>query len=192
MLENCVPNRHRHNQVLSPAESRSQFSTFAIQTSPLILGNDLSSMSQECLDVIGNLEILALNQDPRVSRAKLVYQWPMAEWPNGNSLSNELLLQDEADEKDVPVNISLQAWSKPLGDGSVAVVVLNRADKAASLNVTWSMIGLPAKALASVRDLWAHTERGSHSGSYVCEKIPAHDVCVLKISSAGEPQRHAS
>ena len=185
MLENCVPNRHLHNQMLSPAESRSQFSTFAIQTSPLILGNDLTSMTPECMDVVGNSEILALNQDPRVLRAKLVYQWPMARWPNADSLPGERLqhgAETRAAAKDAPVNISLQAWSKPLADGSVAVVAFNRGDTAASVNVTWSMVGLAHQATASVRDLWAHADKGSHRGSYVCVSIPARDVCALKIT----------
>ena len=185
MLENCVPNRHLHNQVLSPAESRSQFSTFAIQTSPLILGNDLTSMSEECLDIIGNDEILALNQDPRVSRAKLVYQWPTAKWPNADSLPGSRLLPDETwTPEDAFVNITLQVWSKTLADGSVAVVAFNRGDKAASMTVTWSMIGLARTAVASVRDLWAHAEMGKHIGAYVCESIPARDVCSLKITLA--------
>jgi len=185
MLENCVPSHQAHQQALSPAESRSQFSTFAIQTSPLILGNDLTSMSEECMDVIGNAEILALNQDPRVSRAKLVYQWPMAKWPNADSLPGERLLRDQTQApEDAFVNISLQAWSKTLADGSVAVVAFNRGDRAASVNVTWSMIGLAHTAMASVRDLWAHAEMGQHRGSYVCQSIPARDVCSLRITPA--------
>ena len=66
------------------AEYRSQFSTFAILASPLILGNDPRNMSKACLDIIGNKDIIALNQDSSVSRAQLVYQWPMAHWPNAS------------------------------------------------------------------------------------------------------------
>ena len=142
-------------------------------------------MSAECLDIIGNDEILALNQDPRVSRAKLVYQWPMAKWPNADSLPGSRLLPDETwAPQDVSVNITLQAWAKTLADGSVAVVAFNRGDKAVSMNVTWSMIGLADTEVASVRDLWAHAEMGKHSGAYVCESIPARDVCSLKITPA--------
>lgn len=137
------------------------------------------------MDVIGNAEILALNQDPRVSRAKLVYQWPMAKWPNADSLPGERLLRDQTQApEDAFVNISLQAWSKTLADGSVAVVAFNRGDRAASVNVTWSMIGLAHTAMASVRDLWAHAEMGQHRGSYVCQSIPARDVCSLRITPA--------
>jgi hypothetical protein len=37
-------------------------STFAILTSPLILGNDPRNMSKACLDIVANKEIIALNQ----------------------------------------------------------------------------------------------------------------------------------
>ena len=33
-------------------------------------------MSAECLKIIGNAEIIALNQDANVQRAKLVLQYP--------------------------------------------------------------------------------------------------------------------
>lgn len=38
MLENCNPSKHGPTMTL--AENRAQFSTFAIQTSPLILGTE--------------------------------------------------------------------------------------------------------------------------------------------------------
>ena len=90
MLENCntVPGSSKHSQTVS--EYRAQFSTFAILTSPLILGNvsalpitfwcltcdvmscvelglaclrtqDPRNMSKACLDIIANKEIIALS-----------------------------------------------------------------------------------------------------------------------------------
>jgi len=80
MLECCNGN-------MSAAEYRAQFSTFAIQTSPLILGNDLRGLTADCVAVIGNKEVIAINQDARVSRARLVYQWPLKAWPNRTSFT---------------------------------------------------------------------------------------------------------
>jgi hypothetical protein len=48
MLENCNPDRHNPRLTLTLAESRSQLSTFAIQSSNLILGNDLVSSQAIC------------------------------------------------------------------------------------------------------------------------------------------------
>lgn len=75
MLEVC-------NGGQSQAEYRSQFSLWAALASPLILGNDVRSLTPECAAIVLNAEVIALNQDPLVVRAKLVYQWPDAHWPN--------------------------------------------------------------------------------------------------------------
>lgn len=48
--------------------------------------------------------------------------------------------------KPTPLNITLQVWSKPLADGAVCVVALNRGEKAARLNISWEMIGLQPSA----------------------------------------------
>lgn len=63
------------------AEYRSQFSSFAILTSPMILGNDVRSLTSECAGILMNTEVIAVNQDSNVVRGKLVYQWPDARWP---------------------------------------------------------------------------------------------------------------
>ena len=54
MLECC--NGHQ-----TQAEYRSQFSTWSILTSPLILGNDIRKMTKECTDVIMNKWVINVN-----------------------------------------------------------------------------------------------------------------------------------
>ena len=70
----------------SQQEYRAQFATWAVLTSPLILGNDLTQMDDACRKIVLNKEIIAISQDPRVSRGKLVYQWPDAVWPNHTTI----------------------------------------------------------------------------------------------------------
>eukprot|EP00039_Didymoeca_costata_P015960 m.278632 g.278632 ORF g.278632 m.278632 type:complete len:599 (+) comp16316_c1_seq7:78-1874(+) len=81
MLEVC-------NGGQTTAEYRSQFSTWAILSSPLILGNDLTSMDEDCKSIVLNKEVIAINQDPLVSRGKLVYQFPDAKWPNTSMVTD--------------------------------------------------------------------------------------------------------
>jgi len=64
------------------AEYRSQFAVWAILTSPLILGNDLTNMDAACREVVLNPEVIAISQDKLVSRGRLVSQWPDFTWPN--------------------------------------------------------------------------------------------------------------
>jgi len=78
MLEVC-------NGGQTAAEYRSQFSTWAILASNLILGHDLVSQSPDCLAIIANKDVIAINQDPLVVRAKLVLQWPSAVYPTTNA-----------------------------------------------------------------------------------------------------------
>merc|ERR1712159_46632 len=86
MLENCDWDPVHHNNGQSQVEYRSQFATFSILASPLILGNDPRNMTSECLEIIGNKEVIAISQDPLVARGKLVYQWPEPQWPNATVL----------------------------------------------------------------------------------------------------------
>jgi hypothetical protein len=75
MLEVC-------NGGQSQGEYRAQFSLWSALASPLILGNDVRTLTPECAAIVLNAEVIALNQDPLVVRARLVYQWPDAHWPN--------------------------------------------------------------------------------------------------------------
>lgn len=77
MLEVC-------NGGQTAAEYRSQFSTWAILASNLILGHDVRSQSADCLAIIANKEVIAINQDALALRAKLVLQWPSAVYPTTN------------------------------------------------------------------------------------------------------------
>ena len=86
-----------------------------------------------------------------------------------------------------PVNITVQAWAKLLADGSVGVVVFNRGLKPASVELTWSMLGLPTGTVAAISDLWAHMDRGSHVGSYTCASVAPHDVCALQMAPRSPP-----
>jgi hypothetical protein len=89
-------------------------------------------------------------------------------------------------------------WAKPLsGRGAaphgvqargqrqttgVAVVVLNRGSAATSLNLTWTMVGLPEGAKVAVRDLWAHADVGTATGSLWIDTIASHDVKALALT----------
>lgn len=47
---------------LTLTEERTQFSMWAIMASPLILSSDLRYISNNTLDIIGNTEVIAVNQ----------------------------------------------------------------------------------------------------------------------------------
>jgi alpha-galactosidase len=58
----------------SDTEYKTQFSLWAINKSPLLLGNKLASMTRETLDIIGNAEVIAINQDAKGQPASRIWK----------------------------------------------------------------------------------------------------------------------
>jgi alpha-galactosidase len=145
------------NGGMTAEEYRAHFSLWAIMAAPLIAGNDIRTMPDSIREILVNREVIAVDQD-----SLGVQGW--------------LVAQPRPD---------LQVWMKPLGDGSRAVALFNRTEAPAEIAVEWPAIGL-APELASVRDLWAHADRGRFSGRYAAT-VPSHGVVMVRI--AGQPAR---
>ena len=75
----------------------------------------------------------------------------------------------------------LQVWSKPLGDGSRAVVLFNRGVLQTVIAVSWRALGIPAEKQARVRDLWAHADVGIFTRRFSAT-VPAHGVVMVRVS----------
>ena len=132
-------------------EDKSHFSMWALMSSPLLLGMDVTTMSEETLSIIKNEEIIALNQDPACLQARV------AKTVTGGEI-----------------------WQKPLisaDSGTKAVALLNRSDSPQEMTVNWADVGL--KNVSSARDLWAHQDF-SVGDSYTTT-VPAHGIVVLKV-----------
>ena len=82
------------------------------------------------------------------------------------------------------VEAELEIWAGPLSNGSQAVLLFNRGNTGSEpITVKWSDIQLPVNQPAVVRDLWAHQDLGTFTGSYTSPNIDAHGVMMLKITS---------
>ncbi|MGI5158395.1 lectin [Microbispora sp. CA-102843] len=142
------------NGSLTATEARAHFSLWALLNAPLIAGNDIRSMSAETRAILTNTEVVAVDQD-----------WGGRQ---GHKISD---------------NGNLEVWRKPMSNGSVAVVLLNRGSGTATVSTTASALGLGAAASYSVRDLWAHTT-GSSSGT-ITASVPAHGAAMYVVSGGG-------
>jgi alpha-galactosidase len=141
---------------LNDTEGRAHFSMWAIMASPLITGNDLSTMSAATKEILTNKEVIAVNQDPLGKQGRVVAT------PGSN----------------------LEVWSKEMtGTNTRAVALFNRGTSAASITVKWTDIGIPAGS-ATVRDLWAAKDVGPATDSYTATGVASHSVVMLKIVSA--------
>jgi Alpha galactosidase A/Alpha galactosidase C-terminal beta sandwich domain len=141
---------------LTANEDQSHFSLWALLAAPLLAGNDLRSMSGATREVLTNVDVIAVDQDP------LGYQGRLVATPATN----------------------LQIWSKTLsGTNARAVALLNRTSGSASITVPWATLGLPG-GNATVRDLWTHTDLGTIANDYTATAIPSHGVVMLKVVSS--------
>ena len=75
----------------------------------------------------------------------------------------------------------VQVWSKPLANGDVAAVALNRSPSPLPVNITWAMLGLTPSQPVLLRDLWAHADLGKFAGVYTAV-VPSHDVLMLRAT----------
>ena len=139
------------NGELSYTENVAHFSLWCILAAPLMLGNDIRSMSDEVLEIITNKEVIAINQDPLGRQGKKV--------------------RDDGD---------LEVWSKELHDGSRAVLLFNRSETEQEILFEWSEVGLPQNLKMQVHDLWQKQELGRFEGAYKAT-VPAHGVVMVRV-----------
>jgi len=139
------------NGGMTDDEYRAHFSLWAVMSAPLMAGNDLRAMPPATREILGNKDVIAVDQD---------------------SLGVQGMLVQEP-------GIDLQVWSKPLADGSRAVVLLNRSGLQTVIATSWRAIGLTGPA--RVRDLWAHSDLGAFTGRFSAT-VPAHGVVMVRIT----------
>jgi hypothetical protein len=134
-------------------EDKAHFSMWCMMVSPLLAGNDLSSMTKQTIEILTNNELIAINQDIACIQA-------------------ERIVKDGTTE----------VWLKPLGkkDGKTkAIAVFNRGE----LPITYILKPEIANSSpkAKIRDLWMHKEVGKLINGFKVE-VPKHGIVVLKIS----------
>lgn len=139
--------------ILNPTENRAHFGMWALMASPLIAGNDITTMRPDTRDILTNRDLIAVNQDP-----------------NGIQASR---IRDDGD---------LEVWRKPLSDGSVAVGLLNRGDDGnnRTISVTAAELGLPPAASYTAKDLY--TKAVSNTTSTLTASVPRHGLAVYRVA----------
>jgi alpha-galactosidase len=127
------------NGGMTATEYTAHFSLWALLNSPMLLGNDLRSMTPATLGIIRNTEVLAVNQDWGGSQGRKIRDFGETE-----------------------------VWAKPMSDGSVATVLFNRTASAATITTSAAELGLGGSSSYSVRNLWTgatSTSTGAISAS---------------------------
>jgi len=149
---------------ISDLEGWTTFNLWCILGAPLMIGTDVRpgggafppAITATTIATLTNAEVIAVDQDSLCAVG-------------------------------VPLAGGTSVYAKPLGNftgGQFAVLLLNRLSVAQNLTVNWSDLGLAAGSSATVRDLWAHQNLGSFTGSYTATNIPAHGSVMLKVAGA--------
>lgn len=150
-------------------EDESHMAMWCVLAAPLIVGCDMTKMTQDTLRILTSPGALAVDQDKLGVQGTVCFQ---------------------SDAKK-----TVQVWRRPLSDGSVAVVALNRGMPAGT-NVTIDLSkcghsGSEGDATATtVTDVWTGKVLGSASGSsYTTVGLGTHGHAFLKLSKAAPHTR---
>lgn len=98
---------------LTPDEQMTHISLWALQAAPMLIGADLSQADRFTIDLLGNREVLAVNQDALGKAAGRVSSDGWTE-----------------------------VWARPLEDGTMAVGLFNRGPEPVSMSVKLADLGL--------------------------------------------------
>jgi len=138
---------------LSDAQNRAHMSLWAISGAPLIVGADLTTLTESTRATLTNPGVIAVDQDP-------------------------LGLQAVKVDEPLP---GIQVWTKPLAvAGAHAVLLLNRTPTPSPVSVRWNAIGLDSNSAATIKDIWPGRELGSYTSEYTAT-VAGGDAILLVI-----------
>lgn len=151
------------------SEYRAHYSVWAILASPLIISADVRTLKEqhpECLALMLNAEIVAVNQDPAALPPRLVSQ--------RTNTTNSTAIVSSSD-------VVSQVFARPLAGEQLAVVLLNRGEAPAQLSVSWAELGLAAGAKMHVRDVTNQKDLPTASDTWGAT-VGKHDVAFIRLS----------
>ncbi|KAH9213580.1 alpha-galactosidase [Leptodontidium sp. 2 PMI_412] len=132
------------NGGMSDDEYKAHFSMWAMLNSPLLMGNDLRTLSSSALTILNNPAVIAINQDPLAKSAIRIFR--------STSVAKDGYGQGE-----------IQIWSGKLFGGDQVVGFLNAANEDMKMSASLKEIFLREAGKApqveekwDVHDLWAN------------------------------------
>jgi len=135
---------------MNDALDRTHMGLWALSSAPLMVGSDLTRLSPATLSLLTNEEALAIHND---------------------AYGLQPIKVDEP-------AAGVQIWAKPMAiAGRRAVVVLNRTDGSAQVNIDWKKLGLKGSP-KSVRDVWKKQDLGSVDAAV---SVPALDLVLMVV-----------
>jgi alpha-galactosidase len=151
---------------MSENEDRAHFTMWCMMASPLILGNDVRSMSAATKAILTNRDIIAIDQDALGVQGWHVY-----------------------------TEQGLQFWLKPLAKGDWAFTILNPTKQPITYALNWQHFNVTDKEVSGkstnldsviykVKNLWTGKMEGKTSKKDQVDRkltIPSHDVLTYRL-----------
>jgi len=116
-------------------EAKSHFALWAMLSAPLLIGYDLRNAPQPLMDILGNSDLIAVDQDPAGNQAVLAY-----------------------DTDDVQILV------KTLSNGHKAVAIFNRGLAPTEVTLTAGHMKFAAAGPVTLKDLWTGATLPAFSG----------------------------
>lgn len=141
--------RNIHPTRLNADEQYTHITLWSILAAPLLIGCDITQLDEFTFSLLTNREVIAINQDRAAKQGKMVKQ-----------------------------DGSLQVWTKPLYDGSLAVAVFNVGYGSAVANVLLTDLGINGKYRC--RNVWKNEDEDPVD-SQISERIPPHGCVFYRL-----------
>ena len=141
------------DQGMGPSQFQTQFSMWAMLAAPLMISDEMLTMSKASLATVSNSQVIAIDQDPAGVQGTLV--------PN-STIGNS------------------QVWEKPLSDGSFAVALLNRGQGAVQISTTASALPIPVAHSYKVTNVWTN-QHSTSTGAFTA-LVQGYATVLLRVS----------
>jgi len=171
------------NTQLTPDEQYVHISLWSLVASPMLIGCDMTKLDPFTISLLTNDEVLAVNQDPLGEQAISISR---VENPDDAGDEVQMLPPrregEAAREQRTPKG--LEVIAKRMEDGSKAVGLFNRSQKAAKVTLKWDDLKKIDPKFAGgkwrVRDLWRQKDLGVFEGELGADVNP-HGVVLVQM-----------
>jgi alpha-galactosidase len=146
---------HPRPTLLTPNEQLTHISLWALQAAPMLIGADMANIDQWTVDLLGNRDVLAINQDPGGHAAGRV-------WADNWT----------------------QIWARKLSDGTTAVGLFNRAPVPMPVTLKFADIGVSDGSTIHYPWTHTDKAGPAGSAKELTETVPRHGVVLIKVGKA--------
>jgi len=153
---------------LTPVQSRTMFSQWAVMAAPLLIGSNIRSLNEWDLETFSNAEVIAVDQDLLGKQGSRIV---------GGNVSG-------------PSPSLSNVWARQLSGGSAAIIFFNNAASDSNIicdATCLSKAGFASSDSLNVRDLWLHKDLGTikASSGYTAQGVPKDGgSTLLKFTKA--------